>query len=163
MQTWGICDQQQIIQAFCVYDLFKLAEVEYSEQIASIKEIFDGSTIELPASWPDRYFKDVLKSVLVDTGIVNSEPNKAELKRTALHQQQLGEFMQRMVPLWLRVRAVLELSQMDEHVSSLGFIAQIVENATVAVLQKRKPDDPVFCGALCMTDVIFANNNNIWS
>ena len=54
----------------------KAAETVYSEEIAVIKQLLDGTDVELGASWPDAYYKEVVQMVLVDVGVVKKTSGK---------------------------------------------------------------------------------------
>ena len=128
----------------------------YSSEISVIKQIFDGTAMELEAEWPGCHFKQVVESTLVDVGVVFTDSGKKTYKRLAVEQQRLGDYMKRIVKLWLRVRTFMSLEDLLEQTKLLGESARNVERGMMSILQARLPRQPVYCGALSVADVMLA-------
>ena len=130
----------------------------YSSEISVIKQIFDGTTLELEAEWPGCHFKKVVESALVDVGVVFTDSGKktSPYKRLAVEQQRLGEYMKRIVKLWLRIRTFMSLEDLLEQTRILGETARSIEKGMISILQARLPKQPVYCGALSVADVMLS-------
>ena len=134
------------------------AERIYSSEISLIKQIFEGSSLELDAEWPGCHFKKVVESTLVDVGVVFTDSGKRgnPYKRLDVEQTRLGFYMVKVVKLWLRIRTFLSLDDLMEQTKLLGESARLVEKAMIATLQSSMPKIPVYCGALSVADIMLA-------
>ena len=74
---------------------FREADDLFSEEIATLKQIFDGSALELEPAWPGCPFRRLVESTLVDVGVVREDSGKKAnpYKRLEVDQQRLGEYM----------------------------------------------------------------------
>ena len=132
------------------------AERIYSSEISLVKQIFDGTTMELDAEWPGCHFKKVAESTMVDVGVVFTDSGKKTYKRLAVDQLRLGRYMMQIVRLWLRIRTFVSLEDLLEQTRLLGESARLVEKAMIATLQASMPKVPVYCGALSVADIMLA-------
>ena len=133
-----------------------------STEIATIKQILDGTTLELDADWPGWPFKRVVESVLIDTGVVHGDSGKKTnpYKRLVIVQKRLGEYMKHAVKLWLRIRTFLSLDELLGQTVKLAETAREVEKAAIAIVQASMPKQPVYCGAISVADVMLAELNH---
>ena len=160
-------DKDTMLEAAALYapgagnNLFRLpamkpAEDLFSEQISLIKQVFDGSEHELSAAWPGCAFKDVIQSVMIDSGIVFPESGKKAMKRSAVQQKRLANFAHQLIPLWLRVRSFVELDELNARIADLALSAKVIVEASLFALQKQLPRDPVLTGAITVADVMMS-------
>ena len=134
------------------------ADDAYSTEISGIKQMLDGTAMELAADWPGCHFKRVVESTVVDAGVVYGDSGKKTnpYKRLDIEQQRLGDYMRQMVQLWLRVRTYVPLDDLLEQTKILGESARTIEKAMRSIIQSTMPKVPAYCGAISVADVMLA-------
>ena len=137
---------------------WRAADDAFSAEISIIKQLFEGTAMELAAEWPGCHFKQVVESTVVEAGVVHPDSGKKTnpYKRLAIEQQRLGDYMSQMVKLWLRVRVYVELPDLLERTKILGKDAKLVESAMRSSLQSTMPKVPAYCGAISAADIMLA-------
>ena len=134
------------------------ATEKYLTEIDTIKALFGGTCMELDADWPNCTFKQIIESVMIDAGVVHKDSGKKAnpYKRLASEQQHLGDYMTQMVKLWLRIRAYISVEDLLAETKVLADTAQVVVTAAESALQQSMTNQPVYCGALSVADVMLA-------
>ena len=137
---------------------WRVADDAFSAEISIIKQLFDGTDMELEAEWPGCHFKQVVESTVVEAGVVHDDSGKKTnpYKRLAIEQQRLGDYMTQMVKLWLRVRAYVSLGDLLTQTKILSDIARVVEAAMRSSVQATRPKVPAYCGAISAADIMLA-------
>ena len=126
------------------------ADQMFEEEVQSAKGVFTDSVDELEESFPEASFQDFCKQVLNKAGVLFKDTDRSQnpYRRTAEQQARIGLYVQRMVVLWVRVKASVQSEQFDSIVRTLISVANRVENASRWAVQKVFPKYPVFVGPL---------------
>ena len=134
------------------------AEQMFEEEVQSAKDIFADSEDELTASFPDVGFQDFCKLILNDAGVLFHDAGRSQnpYRRTAEQQARVGVYVQKMVVLWVRVKAAVSTEQFDAFFNTLCAVANRVENAARWAVQRTFQSYPVFVGPLVAADIIVA-------
>lgn len=123
-----------------------------------IRQALDATKHELSASWPDAHFRDVLDRLLVKSGVVAKNPNRATnpTRRLAKDQGNLAMFLKAMLAMWLRLWAVFKLDVLKSKTYELAQRAQTIQRAAINSVRVQLPEVPVAIGALSIADVMLA-------
>ena len=134
------------------------AEQMFEDEVQSAKDVFADSEDELSESFPEASFQDVCRQILNETGVLFKDAGRAQnpYRRTAEQQARIGLYVQKMVVLWVRVKAAVLSEQFDSFVKTLTAVAKRVENASRWALQEVFPTYPVFVGPLVAADIMMA-------
>ena len=130
----------------------------FEQEVGSAKDVFADSTDELDADFPDMTFEQLFKEILNDSGVLFADAGRSRnpYRRSAAQQTNIGQYMQRMVVLWVRVKAAVKPAIFKSFVDKLRGIARRVELAAKWTVQKAFPNYPVFVGPLVCADIMLA-------
>ena len=120
----------------------KAADDIYSQQISIIKQALDDTEFELSASWPDTSFKDFVDSVVFKAGVLK-KPSTNIPRRLVAEQVSVGTYIHKMVQLWLRVRAMHDLTTLKNETHTLAQRGQSIQRAATIALQATAPKTDV--------------------
>ena len=131
------------------------AEDIFSSKIQELKDKFKSSGNDLDRDWPDASFRDMASSVLLGSGILYEDADRARnpYKRTLGNQVSIGKYVSDMVSQWLEIRACVGFQELQLHVSELRAKAESVGKAARSVAQQQY-DVPIFTGAISASDVM---------
>ena len=140
-----------------LHRLPQLKEVEdfYSEEIAEVRKLLDGTEFELSASWPDMQFKDMLQCITVTADVLNKE-SSGPVRRLLQDQIAIGHYAKEMTGIWLRLRAVFSLTTLKQMTHTLGQRAQTIQQAARRLLHEALPKANLPFGAITAADVMIA-------
>ena len=130
----------------------------FESEAAAAKDVFADSTEELGVDFPGMGFDQFCKEILNVSGVLFADAGKSRnpYRRTAAQQTNIGQYVQRMSVLWIRVKAAVKPAIFETFVTKLRGIAQRVEQAAKWTLQKAFPNYPVFVGPLVCADIMLA-------
>lgn len=135
-----------------------VAKKVFDQEVSSAKDVFADSTDELDVDFPGMNFEQLCKEILNDSGVLFADAGRSKnpYRRTAAQQSNIGQYVQRMVVLWVRVKAAVKSAIFESFVSKLRGIAGRVELAAKWTVQKAFPNYPVFVGPLVCADIMLA-------
>ena len=130
----------------------------YEDEVQSAKDIFADSSDELDPDFPGMDFTAFCKEILNYSGVLFADAGRVRnpYRRTYEQQLRIGQYVQRMSVLWVRLKAAVKKPLFAEFVEKLRAIALRVEQATRWTVQKAFPKYPVFVGPLVCADIMLA-------
>ena len=130
----------------------------FSEEIQVVKDMFEGSELELDSDWPNMSFQDVASDILIKSGVLHRDADKSKnpYRRDEWEHCQLAEYLRKMLSCWLRIRTVIEPDALEREIKALHRTAKSVGIASMWRIQRAHRRLPILVGPLVPADIMLA-------
>ena len=140
------------------WSCMKLVADQYSDMIQLTKDVLKGGAAELEASWPGKSFEDLVHDLLLSPDVLfeGSDSSKRKYLRSVGEQGMIAQYLEQILPLYLKVRALTPAKELQESMKTLFDNVKLIANSATYRLQAEMPEDRIFCGAIMEADVMLA-------
>ena len=130
----------------------------FSNEIQIVKDMFDGSDLELNRDWPGTGFQDVATDVLIKSGVLHRDADKSRnpYRRDAWEHDHIAEYLREMLACWLRIRTMIEPDEFSREIQALHRTAKAVGVAAMWRVQREHRRVPILLGPVVPADIMLA-------
>ena len=130
----------------------------FSDEIQVVKDVFEGTDMELDRDWPCLSFRDVATDILIKSGVMHRDADKSRnpYRRDAWEHSYLAEYLREMLGCWLRIRTVIEPDALSREVKALHRTAKAVGLASMWRVQREHRRVPILLGPLVPADIMLS-------
>ena len=130
----------------------------YSDEIQIVKDMFEGTELELHRDWPNAEFQEVARDLLIKSGVMHRDADKSKnpYRRDAWEHDELSEYLREMLSLWLRIRSIIDEDEMSTKLKALHRTAKSIGMAAMWRVQREHRRVPILIGTLVPADIMLA-------
>ena len=130
----------------------------FSDEIQIVKDMFEGSDLELHRDWPNTGFQEVATDILIKSGVLHRDADRSRnpYRRDAWEHDHIAEYLREMLACWLRVRTMIEPDEMSREVQALHRTAKAVGMAATWRVQREHRRVPILRGPVVPADIMLA-------